>query len=94
MSPTPSGMTNSPSGTSPLIRQSILSSMKTTGLSSRIAAFSNPFASRGVDGSTTLRPGTWATHAWRLWLCCAADLRVAPSVVRSTSGTISFPPDM
>ena len=68
--------------------------MKTTGLSSRIADFSKPFASYGVDGSTTLSPGTCATHAWRLWLCCAADRRVAPSVVRSTSGTFSFPPDM
>ena len=68
--------------------------MKTTGLSSRIAVFSRPFASAGVAGSTTLRPGTCATQAWRLWLCCAAERRVAPIVVRSVIGTFSFPPDM
>ena len=36
----------------------------------------------------------WLTQACRLWLCCAADLRVAPSVVRNTIGTRSAPPDM
>ena len=68
--------------------------MKTTGLSSRIAVFSRPLASAGVDGIATFRPGMWLTHACRLWLCCAADRRVAPSVVRSTSGTRRLPPDM
>src|SRR5712691_7435185 len=68
--------------------------MKTTGLSSRIAVFSRPFASAGSDGKTTFRPGTCATHACRLWLCCAAERRVAPIVVRCVSGTFSFPPDM
>ena len=68
--------------------------MKTTGLSSRIADFKSPFASAGVDGSATFSPGTCATQACRLWLCWAADRRVAPMVVRSVSGTSSFPPDM
>jgi hypothetical protein len=31
--------------------------MKITGSSSRIADFSSPFASAGVDGMTTFRPG-------------------------------------
>src|SRR3984893_16641837 len=34
-----------------------------TGLSSRMAALSSPFASNGVDGATTLRPGRWMNHA-------------------------------
>ena len=29
-----------------------------------------------------------------LWLCCAAERRVAPRVVRIVSGTLSLPPDM
>jgi hypothetical protein len=33
--------------------------MKITGLSSRMADLSRPLASAGVDGRTTLRPGTW-----------------------------------
>ena len=33
--------------------------MKITGLSSRIADFSSPFASMGVLGRTTFSPGTW-----------------------------------
>ena len=36
--------------------------MKTTGLSSRIAVFSNPLASAGLDGMTTFKPGTWASQ--------------------------------
>jgi hypothetical protein len=68
--------------------------MKTTGLLSRIAVFSNPFASAGVEGRTTFSPGTCATHACSDWLCCAAERRVAPSVVRNVNGTCSFPPDM
>src|SRR5664279_1818191 len=50
-----------------------------------MAAFMSPLASYGVAGSATLRPGTWLTQACRLWLCCAADLRV-PMVLRTTLG--------
>ncbi len=32
--------------------------MKITGLSSRIADFKSPFASAGVEGTATSRPGT------------------------------------
>ena len=45
------------------------SSMNTTGLSSRMAAISMPFASRGVEGITTLRPGMWANHECSALLC-------------------------
>ena len=56
----------SSSGTGPLVANIILSSKKTTGLSSRIADLRRPLASYGVEGTTTLTPGTWATQAWRL----------------------------
>src|SRR5438067_5330708 len=64
--------------------------MKTTGLSSRIAVFRRPFASAGVEGRTTFKPGTCATQAWRLWLCWAAERRVAPIVVSSVRGAVTF----
>ena len=94
-SATPSGITkSSSSGTGPFVAKFILSSKTTTGLSSRIAAFSSPFASAGVAGSATLSPGTWASQACSDCECCAADRRVAPSVVRTVSGAFSRPPDM
>ena len=71
-----------------------MSSKMTTGLSSRIAVFQSPLASKGVDGRATFSPGTWLTQACRLWLCCAAERRVAPRVVRTTIGTFNLPPDM
>src|SRR6266542_1900588 len=78
-SATPRGITkSSPGGTGPLVWYIILSSNTTTGLSSRMAALSRPFASAGVAGRATFSPGTWLTQAWRLWLCCAADRRGAP----------------
>ena len=42
-----------------------------TGLSSRIALRRRPLASSGVDGATTLRPGTCAYQPSMLWLCWA-----------------------
>src|SRR6476620_7329575 len=43
----------------------------TVGLSSRTAPTMRPFTSCGDAGSATLRPGTWASQASRLWLCCS-----------------------
>src|SRR5258708_3010189 len=57
-SATPNGMVYSSSGTAPFSLYIILSSKKTTGLSSRIAVLSSPLASYGVDGKTTFSPGT------------------------------------
>ncbi len=37
--------------------------MKMTGLSSRMAALSNPFPSAGVDGAATSSPGMWRKSA-------------------------------
>src|SRR5438445_310947 len=56
ISATPSGTTNSSSGTGPLAPKMARGSKYSTGLSSRMAALSRPLASYGVDGSTTLRP--------------------------------------
>ena len=94
ISATPNGIVYSSSGTGPFSWYINLSSKRTTGLSSRIAVLSNPLASYGVAGSTTFKPGMWLNHACRLWLCCAADRRVAPKVVRITIGTLSLPPDI
>ncbi len=84
----------SSAGTAPFNWYIILSSKKTTGLSSRIALLRSPLASYGVDGTATFNPGTWLSHACKLWLCCAAERRVAPRVVRRTIGTLSLPPDI
>ena len=51
------------SGTSPRWPYSVSCSMNTTGLSSRMAAFSRPLASAGVEGTATSRPGTWRKKA-------------------------------
>src|SRR5215510_2107195 len=93
-SATPKGRVYSSAGTGPLSLYIILSSKKTTGLSSRIAVFKRPFASYGVEGNTTFNPGIWQNHACRDCECCAAERRVAPSVARITIGTFHFPPDM
>lgn len=36
----------------------------------------------------------WAYQPSRLWECCAASWRPAPVVMRMTSGTLNWPPDM
>ena len=43
---------------------------------------------------TTFRPGTCVSQLSRLCECCAAPRWPAPPCVRSTSGTVSWPPDM
>ena len=53
-----------------------------------------PFTSCGDDGSATLRPGTWASQASRLWLCCGPADSPAPPAVVSVSGTETSPPNM
>ena len=68
--------------------------MKTTGFGSAIALASSPAASAGRLGITTLRPGTCVSQLSRLCECCAAPRWPAPPCVRSTSGTVSWPPDM
>ena len=65
-----------------------------TGFGSASAVGSIHLASDGVAGAITLRPGTWANQPSRLWECCAASWRPAPVVVRTTNGTLNWPPDM
>lgn len=53
----PMGTVCSPSGTGPLVPDRRLCRITNTGLSSRIAEVSSPFASAAVLGITTFRPG-------------------------------------
>ena len=53
----PMGTRNSPSGIMPLSPYIFSLSMISTGSLSRMADFNSPFASYGVNGVTTLRPG-------------------------------------
>ena len=95
ISAAPKGMRkSSSSGTGPESLYIILSSKKSTGLSSRIAVLSRPLASRGVAGMATLSPGMWAKSACKLCECCAAEERPAPIDSRIVSGTLHWPPDM
>ena len=60
MSAFPIGTKYSLSGISPLSPYIFSDSITNTGSSSLMADFNNPFASYGVEGVTTLRPGTCA----------------------------------
>src|SRR6266567_4234011 len=89
----PIGTRCSPSGTSPLTLYSISPSSTMTGLASRIADLSSPFASAGVAGATTLSPGMCDNHASHAWECCAASCNAAPFGPRNTMGIGICPPD-
>jgi hypothetical protein len=59
-----SGTVYFPSGTSPFVeRYSAFGSRKMTGSGSSIDESKSPFASYGVEGMTTLRPGVWQKYA-------------------------------
>ena len=62
-------------------------------LSSRMALFSSPLASAGVEGATTFSPGTLRIQASRLWECCSAAPVPEPAAARSTIGTEAWPPN-
>ena len=68
--------------------------MNTQGSSSKMHEVSRPLASAGVLGTTTLSPGTWASHASRVWEWVAPDPIPPNTAVRRVSGTWSSPPDM
>ena len=59
-----------------------------------MAESKRPLASCGVEGCTTLRPGTWANQASSDWLCWAAAPVPEPAGKRMTSGTEILPPSM
>ena len=68
--------------------------MNSTGSSSRMAAFSRPFASAALEGATTLRPGTWAKYWSNDCECWAVSWLPAPFGVRITSGQRTWPPNI
>ena len=55
---------------------------------------SRPRASCALLGYTTFRPGTWVSHASRLWQCWAAPPVPAPAGRRTTMGREMLPPNM
>jgi hypothetical protein len=69
-----------------------LCSKKTTGFSSRIAAFSSPFASPGVDGATIFRPGMPMSQEIGICEWIAPKRPPAPTTERMTSGALCTPP--
>ena len=73
ISATPIGMTYSPSGTSPLSPYICSLSIKITGSSSRIADFKSPFASYGLEGTMTFKPGVLANQLSKACECVAAN---------------------
>ena len=87
---TPIG-TRSPS-TSPEIPYRRLCSKKSTGLSSRIADRSRPFASAGVAGVTIFSPGTPMNQDAGIWEWIAPNRPPAPTTERITSGTLTCSP--
>ena len=92
----------SPSGTTwsvaaaggPLLANSPLCSKKTTGSSLRIADAIRPITSAGVDGAAIFRPGTVSAQFSTDWECWAPKPRPPPLAVRTTSGTVTWPPVM
>src|SRR5262245_39427789 len=93
-SATPIGTRWSPSGTGPFSVASRLHSNETTGLSSRIALFSNPFASAGVAGRMILSPARCIHMEYGLWECCAASPMPPPVEQRYVTGKSAWPPNM
>jgi len=71
-----------------------LCSKNTTGSGSRTAAAISPFTSAGVDGATTLSPGTAIAQFSTLCECCAPNREPEPLAVRITSGSASWPAHM
>merc|ERR1712216_981833 len=94
----PMGRTKSSDISSSVISNSfpyeISSSRNTTGLLSRIAAFSKPLASRELYGANVKIPGQELNHAAKHCECWAPTAAAAPFGPRKTMGHPSCPPDM
>ncbi len=67
-------------------------SKKTTGLSSRIAPLSRPFASAGVEGATIFRPGIPVSHETGICEWIAPKRAPPPTTERITSGQLCRSP--
>src|SRR5918995_1698197 len=65
--------------------------MKITGLGSRIAAFSRPLPSAGVEGQATSSPGTCRKSASKLWEWVGPSWWPPPPGIRITIGTRAAP---
>ena len=52
---------------------------------------SSPLASAGVLGTTTFSPGTWASHASRVWEWVAPEPIPPNTAVRTVSGIGAAP---
>ena len=93
-SATPIGMRYSPSGTMPLSPYICSLSMKITGSLSRMDVFNNPFASAGLLGTTTFKPGQLAYQFSNAWLCWEESCPAEAVGPRNTIGTGYCPPLM
>ena len=58
------------------------------------APFKSPFASAGVDGTATSRPGTWRNIASSECEWVGPSWWPAPCGMRTTNGTRTWPPNM
>ena len=67
-------------------------SKKITGLSSRIAPLSRPFASAGVEGATIFRPGMPVSHETGICEWIAPKRAPPPTTERITSGQLCRSP--
>src|SRR6188768_4144664 len=88
------GTRYSPSGTIPFSPYICSLSMKITGSLSRMELFNKPFASEGLLGITTFKPGQFAyqfSKACECWLLNIPAEAVGP---RKTIGTVYCPPLM
>ena len=90
----PRGTTWSGGGAWPLLANSPLCSKNTTGSSLRIADAISPTTSAGVDGATIFSPGTARAQFSTDCECWAPKPRPPPFAVRTTSGTVTWPPVM
>ena len=66
--------------------------MKITGSGSNIEDFNKPFASYGLDGTTTFNPGQFAYHDSKFCECCELNIPALPVGPRNTIGTENCPP--
>ena len=88
------GMRTSPSGTGPAVPYRATFSITTQGSSSKMHELRSPLASAGVDGTTTLSPGMWASQPSSVWEWVAPDPIPPNTAVLTVRGTDSRPPDM
>ena len=61
---------------------------------SRIAVFSSPFMSYGVDGKNIFNPATFMNIEYGDCECCAATRPPPPTDARNKIGNVTWPPNM